>query len=141
MRKIDEIILHHSAFDASDDTYNDVRKIYRYHRSIGYKDIGYHYIIGKDGIVINGRPLSQVGAHCKGHNSRSIGICLIGNFDNYYPSRRQVISLFNLVSDLRLKFNKNGDLLIYPHNFYGNTACPGKFLIPYCTTLNHPEYL
>ncbi|MBI2278163.1 MAG: N-acetylmuramoyl-L-alanine amidase [Dechloromonas sp.] len=40
--------------------------------------IGYHYVIGRDGTVFTGRHVDEVGAHAKGYNQRSIGICLVG---------------------------------------------------------------
>lgn len=40
--------------------------------------IGYHYVIGRDGTVFTGRHVDEVGAHVKGYNQRSIGICLVG---------------------------------------------------------------
>ena len=51
------------------------------HLRRGWKDIGYHYYITRDGQVHEGRPLSQVGAHCKDHNQYSIGICYEGGLD------------------------------------------------------------
>jgi len=44
----------------------------------GWKDIGYHYVIRRDGTIELGRPVTEVGAHCKGYNKNSIGICLVG---------------------------------------------------------------
>lgn len=54
----------------------------RYHRSLGWKCCGYHYVIPTDGTIEAGRPEELVGAHCKHHNSHSIGICYIGGLDN-----------------------------------------------------------
>lgn len=44
----------------------------------GWRDIGYHYVILRDGTVEKGRPLDQIGAHVRGHNAHSVGICLVG---------------------------------------------------------------
>lgn len=44
----------------------------------GWRDIGYHHVICRDGALENGRPLDQDGAHTKGYNGRSIGVCLVG---------------------------------------------------------------
>jgi N-acetyl-anhydromuramyl-L-alanine amidase AmpD len=44
----------------------------------GWRDIGYHYVIERGGVVKPGRPLEETGAHCEGHNASSIGICLVG---------------------------------------------------------------
>ena len=53
----------------------------RDHLRRGWKDIGYHYYITRDGVVHEGRKLEQVGAHCKDHNKHSIGICYEGGLD------------------------------------------------------------
>ena len=52
--------------------------ITRWHRQRGWKGIGYHYLIDRDGTVAEGRPIEKVGAHVKGHNTGSVGVCLIG---------------------------------------------------------------
>ena len=48
------------------------------HRRRGFRGIGYHYYIHRDGTVVNTRALELVGAHAKGHNAHSIGICYEG---------------------------------------------------------------
>ena len=79
MRKIDSIIIHCSATPAGRHvTAADIRK---WHLARGFTDIGYHYIIYLDGSIHTGRPLSQTGAHCRGHNTGSIGICYVGGLD------------------------------------------------------------
>ena len=58
-----------------------VQDIDRWHRQRGFSCIGYHFYITVDGTIWTGRPLSQVGAHCKGYNAHSIGICYEGGLD------------------------------------------------------------
>ena len=72
---IDTIVIHHSASPLN----TTVNNIERWHRARGFSDIGYHFLIDSAGIIHKGRPVNQVGAHCKGHNINSIGICGIGN--------------------------------------------------------------
>jgi len=80
MRTITLIILHCSATRASQRyTFEQCRAD---HRRRGWKDIGYHYYITRDGEVHAGRPITEPGAHCQGHNSHSIGICYEGGLDN-----------------------------------------------------------
>lgn len=55
-----------------------VAEIDRWHRQRGFETVGYHYVIRRDGTLQRGRRESEIGAHVKGHNSRSIGICLVG---------------------------------------------------------------
>ena len=58
-----------------------MQDIDRWHRQRGFDCIGYHFYITVDGTIWTGRPLSQVGAHCKGYNAHSIGICYEGGLD------------------------------------------------------------
>ncbi len=76
MRKISRIIIHCSATpEGKDFTVSDID---RWHRQRGFRCIGYHFVIYRDGSVHQGRPVEQAGAHVTGHNSDSIGICYIG---------------------------------------------------------------
>ena len=79
MRTITLIILHCSATRA--DRRYTFRQCRQDHRQRGYRDIGYHYYITRDGQVHEGRPLWQQGAHCCGHNRHSIGICYEGGLN------------------------------------------------------------
>ena len=76
MRKISLIIVHCSA--NREGSALRMADIDRYHRSLGWKGCGYHYVIPVDGTIEQGRPEDVVGAHCKNHNRHSIGVCYIG---------------------------------------------------------------
>ena len=76
MRSITEIIIHCSATAEGRDF--GVADIRRWHKAQGWTDVGYHYVVRLDGTVQEGRALSEPGAHCKGHNAHSIGICYVG---------------------------------------------------------------
>ena len=79
MRTITLIILHCSATKANKRyTFRQCRLD---HIARGYVDIAYHYYITRDGQVHEGRPLWQEGAHCRGHNKHSIGICYEGGLN------------------------------------------------------------
>lgn len=81
-RYISEIIVHCSATpEGKDYTVDDIRK---WHRQQGWSDIGYHYVIYRDGTLAFGRDVDLVGAHCSknGHNQNSIGVCYIGGIEN-----------------------------------------------------------
>ena len=87
MRTIKKIVVH-----CSDSEFGNASLIKEWHtKERGWRDIGYHYVITNgvkeycrpyqkelDGLIQEGRPLSVAGAHVKGHNRDSIGICLIG---------------------------------------------------------------
>ena len=76
MRTITLIIVHCSANKAGSAL--RLADIDRYHRSLGWKGCGYHYVIPTDGTIEKGRDEAEVGAHCKNHNRHSIGVCYIG---------------------------------------------------------------
>lgn len=77
MRKINEIIIHCTATPADRDV--TVAQLRRYHtETLGWRDIGYHYVVYRDGSVATGRPLGMAGAHCRGHNRNSIGVAYVG---------------------------------------------------------------
>lgn len=125
MRKIDKIIIHCTATcDGVDYTVSDIR---RWHIKRGFKDIGYHYVIYRDGTVVSGRPLAEVGAHCKGHNAHSIGICYVGGMsrnglipqDTRTPGQR--VALVHLVEFLMSLFPS---ATVHGHNEFSNKACP-----------------
>lgn len=75
MRTVSLIIVHCSANKAGSAL--RAVDIDRYHRSLGWNCCGYHYVIPTDGAIETGRPEELTGAHCKGHNSHSIGVCYI----------------------------------------------------------------
>ena len=78
-RRISLIVIHCSATRADRSyTVDDCR---RDHLARGFANIGYHYYITRDGVVHAGRSLHQEGAHVRGFNKYSIGICYEGGID------------------------------------------------------------
>ena len=78
MRKINEVIVH-CAFTPTDMDIGAAEiKMWHTEAPRNWSDIGYHYVIRRDGTIETGRPLSISGAHARGHNANSIGICLVG---------------------------------------------------------------
>lgn len=126
MRKINKIVVHSSASpEGREDTFEDVK---RWHLARGYKDIGYHYVIELDGICFEGRPLSRQGAHVRGHNKDTIGICYIGGTDNTRERKpkdtrtdAQKATLRKLLSDLKQMFP---EAEIVGHRDLAAAACP-----------------
>ena len=76
MRTINKFVVHCADTPASMDI--GVAEITDWHLQRGWSDIGYHFVIRRNGTVEEGRELSRPGAHARGHNAHSIGICLIG---------------------------------------------------------------
>ncbi len=127
-RDITRIILHCTA--DKDGVNNTVESIRKYHVEHNHwDDIGYHFVIYRDGSIHLGRPIAIAGAHCKdgGNNPISVGVSYVGGLDadgkNAKDTRtpEQKEALYRLVHDL---------LLAYPgsdvrcHNEFANKACP-----------------
>ena len=125
MRFIDEIILHCSA--TPEGRHHDVEDIRRWHvDGRGWSDVGYHFCILLDGTVQAGRPVERQGAHVKGRNKATIGVCYIGGTDKAGEAKDtmnhgQERAFLNLVEVLRGTF---GELKVAGHNQYSYKACP-----------------
>ena len=127
MRKIEKIIIHCSATPEGKDY--TVAQIRDWHvRGNGWSDIGYHFVIDRYGVVHKGRPIEKIGAHTKGQNARSIGICLIGGMDaeNKRPkdtrTPAQRVALVQLVKELKATYGEN--VTVHGHNEFAAKACP-----------------
>ena len=123
MRNLTRIILHCSATEEGKDFgASDIRT---WHKAKGWNDIGYHYVICLDGTIERGRAMDEAGAHVKGHNADTIGICYIGGLKDGKPkdtmTTEQEIAWMNLVFGLRMVF---GYLPVHGHNEYASKACP-----------------
>lgn len=124
MRKITKIIIHCSAtIEGRDYTVADID---RWHRARGFCKIGYHFVIYRDGSIHVGRSKSEIGAHCTGQNTISIGICYIGGLsldskpkDTRTPQQKD--SLLALIEQLQEEFP---GVSIHGHNEFANKACP-----------------
>jgi len=114
---------------------DDLNGILGSHMRKEYGDIGYHFVIDYIGRVWECRSLTYEGAHVSGQNIQNIGIMLLGNFEEQYPSPSQVSSLFSLTIALRQKYSIPIDS-IYGHRDLGQSICPGKHLYePFVTEL------
>lgn len=127
MRKIDKIILHCSATRPNMDV--GVKEIRDWHvRGNKWSDIGYHFVIRRNGKTETGRSLDKVGAHVAGHNTGSIGICLVGGVsqadytkaENNF-TKAQWAELKRMLRMLKARFPK---ATIHGHNEFAAKACP-----------------
>jgi len=123
-RNIEKVIVHHSASGSAVTT---VEKIDRWHKDRGWSGIGYHYVIYPDGSVNKGRHINKTGAHCRGHNTGSIGICVAGNFEIEPVTDTQKAGLFDLIEELLEKYQLSW-FDVYGHRELGNSLCPGEAL-------------
>ena len=92
-----------------------------------FQDIGYHFYITRDGDIHRGRPLEKPGAHCRNHNSHSVGICYEGGLDACgYPKDTRTLlqrgSLLALIRELKLLFPTV--LVVGHHDLNPQKPCP-----------------
>lgn len=131
MGQVKRITLHHTHEYPGMNKLSDVRviqSIARYHRkNLGWADIGYHFIIGRDGRVYEGRSSLYQGAHVGGHNENNLGISMMGNFMKKLPTAKQLSSLKKLLALKFTEYNLSADEL-YGHRDFKATECPGEIL-------------
>ena len=113
-------VIHHSASPLS----TGATDIERWHRERGFSEIGYTWVIERDGTVVAGRSVRKNGAHVRGHNRKSLGICVVGDNttarsawrpEQWNALRATMTAVRHLFPGIR--FVGHGDLAA--------TACPG----------------
>jgi len=124
MRNIEEIIIHCSATPEGRDV--STEEIRQWHLDRGWSDIGYHFVVELDGTVYDGRPLEIAGAHARGHNSQSIGICYVGGVDSDMEAKdtrtnEQAIALVELITSLKERFP---EAIVIGHRDVSEKECP-----------------
>lgn len=124
MRTITLIIIHCSAVKPNQTS--SAAQIGQWHKKRGWKCIGYHYVIRRDGSIERGRPESMVGAHCLNHNQHSIGVCYEGGLDTNGKAAdtrtpEQKAAMRALLVELKQSYPR---ALIMGHNVFANKACP-----------------
>ena len=126
------IVIHHSGSDAGGAARFD-----QWHKERGWEGLGYHFVIGNGSDTADGQVEvgfrwtgQEHGAHCQTpdeyYNQHGIGICLVGNFDNYDPSPAQMKSLVRLCRFLCRRFNIPPSRIYGHGQITGKTDCPGK---------------
>ncbi len=141
-KRIRKIVIHHTAETGVQDGKTEsqvMRGIYRYHTvSRGWGDIGYHFVISPNGNIFEGRAGGDfvVGGHVYCNNIGTIGISLMGNFNEYDPTNAQLEALERLLPRLAKKYEldltdkewyhgkETNNLL--GHRDLSATACPGE---------------
>lgn len=124
MRKIDKLIIHCTATPEGRKT--TLEEVTLWHKKRGFRTIGYHFLIHLNGDISTGRPENEIGAHCKGYNSNSIGICYVGGVDsNFKPkdtrTHEQKLALNTLINKLKYKYPM---ATTHGHYEFSKKACP-----------------
>jgi N-acetylmuramoyl-L-alanine amidase len=138
MRKITHIAIHHSA-----SSFGDVKTFRRWHtKGRGWSDIGYHAVVlngcrqsgepvssAEIGALEPGRPIERVGAHVRGENTHSLGLCLVGNFEDGPPHPKQWHAATRQAAEWCRRFRVPPAKVLGHREFrLQATACPGRHL-------------
>ena len=125
---LNTIVVHHSAYPHTGPT--EIQNLHMDRR--GFADAAYHFLIAADGTIYEGREVNVRGAHVQGFNTGSVGIVLLGNFNDEQPTEFQIDSLFELVDYLRYTYEIRylAGHKDYPDQSPDGTECPGDNLYP-----------
>lgn len=126
---IHTIVIHYSATYPDQDVTRD--EVDGWHRARGFREIGYHWFIRRDGTLEEGRAEGTLGAHVRGHNSGTIGICWAGGLDRatgadvgvWNPTPAQLACIMRLITDIQKRWPKAKRVI--GHNDLVATQCPG----------------
>ncbi|HTL52337.1 MAG TPA: peptidoglycan recognition family protein [Planctomycetota bacterium] len=126
------ITLHHSGVlcdaDSRDGVIQVLRGFRREHiQRFSAGDIGYHYIIDRQGNLWHGRDLKYQGAHVKDHNEGNIGVMIMGNFEDQDPTRAQLDTANHVLPALMKRYKVELDH-VRSHRELMPTECPGRIL-------------
>lgn len=122
------VVIHHSSLYVTDDltTVQEIQTLHMDDR--GWADIGYHFCVGQNGMVYEGRMMSARGVHTEMYNTGSLGVCLLGNFEEMMPTQAQLDSTQGLLNWLVLRLHLSH--LAGHRDFNSQTLCPGVNLYP-----------
>ena len=125
MRTINLIVVHCSA-TREDKSFTE-HDLDVCHRRRGFNGVGYHFYIRKNGDIKSTRPLERIGAHSRGFNRESIGICYEGGLTaSGQPADTRTLhqkaSLVALLRELKRVFPRA--LIVGHHDLNPMKACP-----------------
>ena len=119
------IVVHCSAVKPGQTS--SAEQIDGWHKAQGWKGIGYHYVVRRNGQVELGRPLWEAGAHVKNHNRHSIGVCYEGGYDAAGKAAgtrtsEQRVALRGLLEELHGRFPEA--VIVGHHDLDPKKPCP-----------------
>jgi hypothetical protein len=124
--------IHHTATPTNDSMTPQarLRQIQAFHQdSRGWCDIGYNYVVSRDGRVWRARGPTTVGAHVANNNTGNVGICLIGTYTSTSATATQMCNTAKLLRRLKEAYGISlARSNVRGHRQYGGTVCPGNTL-------------
>lgn len=142
MLPVSRITLHHDGMTSftsanQSDAAQRLEMIRAAHRSNGWGDIGYHFVIDPAGRIWEGRPLFWQGAHVKNQNEGNLGICLLGNYEVQRPNSQQLAAVDRFVAEAMRQYRIPVSR-VHTHKELGSTLCPGRNLQPLLVASRSP---
>jgi hypothetical protein len=113
-------VVHHSAASA-DQTVKEIQGYHMGHN--GWSDIGYNFVVDSAGRIYEGRGWLGIGAQVAGHNTATVGVCVIGDYRSKLPTSAALDAVAWLYQEANRR--KGGKLSVFGHRDLGSTACPG----------------
>ena len=113
-------MLHHAAMNNELPQYDSIASV---HRNRWGRGPEYHFIVERNGVIRDGRPIDEIGWHAGEANTHSIGICLAGDFRYQQPTKEQIASLSTLLSELMYKYGIPWQR-VFLHREVRPTECP-----------------
>jgi hypothetical protein len=126
-----KITIHHTATPNNDSISMParMRQMQSFHMDTrGWSDIGYHWCIGQDGRVYEGRPLSAVGAHVGGNNTGNLGIAFIGDYHKTAPSDDMLNICIRLLRAIEKLTGVKPESIKGHRDYHSSDTCPGDEL-------------
>lgn len=121
------IVLHCS--DTEDGFGTDREAIRKYHVEVNHwDDIGYHFVlerIANSYALLPGRDPKLIGAHVRGHNANSIGLCVVGKYDDHLPDET-FFAAVSALSELCMMYGLTAAAIKGHRELDSNKTCPGK---------------
>ena len=134
---LNTLVIHHSALNVE----FGVREIQQLHMAQnGWADIGYHFVIDGVGACYEARPLTVRGVHVRAANTGTVGIVLLGNFEEIQPASAQLTTLDDLITTLVRDCPGLTHLATHA-DFNAETVCPGRNMMPYLRPLAERHHL
>lgn len=135
------VVIHHTYIPDACYTVEDcsakMRSMQRYHNSLGWGDIGYHFCVGSEGGAYEGRGWDTQGIHATIANRHSVGICLIGDWRVETPTPEQLETTKALIAEGVMLGKISPDYKLIGHDQVSATECPGGALTAAFSTWDH----
>ncbi|KAJ4445308.1 hypothetical protein ANN_07113 [Periplaneta americana] len=136
------VLIHHTYqpgfCNTSTSCERSMRGMQNYHKNDQkWDDIGYHFCIGGTGQVYEGRGWDVVGTHAPNYNSRSIGICFIGDYTNELPTAEMMEVAKSLIECGVERESIVANYTLLGHRQVRSTECPGNTLFNEIKTWPH----